>query len=98
MARAEQRSRQTTKQLLRAYESAPPLLRLLIESEGGLPSDLALDSEQRKVCSNDGTPYINPTAYGQRTLSIEVGDSVEVSTFPDCIVIWTPEDEGGVSP
>jgi hypothetical protein len=64
----------------------------LIESEGGLPSDLALDSDSRKVTSNDGTPYINPTEYGSRTLSIEVGDWVEVSTFPDAIVIWTPEE------
>ena len=75
------------------YQTAPPLLKMLIEEEGGLPSDLALESEKRKVCSNDGTPYINPTAYGQRTLSLEVGDKVEVSTFPDCIVIWRPEED-----
>lgn len=90
MARAK--APHSTKRLLRQYRSAPSLLRVLIEAEGGLPSDLALDTDSRKVCSNDGTPYINPTDYGTRTLSIEVGDRVEVSTFPDAIVIWTPEE------
>lgn len=86
-----QTAQESVDRLLRQYDSSPSLLQILVESEGALPNDLALDSDKRKVTSNDGTPYINPTSYGTRTLSIEVGDEVEVSTFPDALVIWRPK-------
>lgn len=51
-----------------------------------------LDTDSRKVQNYGGCLYINPTDYGIKTLDIEKGDSLQVETYPDRIVLTRRDD------
>lgn len=59
------------------------------EAEDGEP----LDVDERKVVAMNSALYVNSTDYGRRTLGLEQGDTVEVATYRNCIVIRR-KDEG----
>ena len=51
-------------------------------------ADAPLNVESRQVISNGGTPYVNLTNYGVRTLGITAGEQVRVATFRDALVVY----------